>query len=155
MPLIYGRSDPTDDPAPFDLSSAVPDVVVTMMGGNDYSMGIPADNGAPTQNEFTGAYRAFVVGTLRASYPNAHLFLTVSPSVSDADRNARTIITNTVQTIASERNAAGDSRVYAFLPAVAQASELTACNGHGTPAFHERVANELAAQIVAKVPGWL
>jgi hypothetical protein len=30
---------------------------------------------------------------------------------------------------------------------------MTACNGHGTPAWQQRVAEEIAAEIHAKV-GW-
>jgi hypothetical protein len=159
MPIVFGRVDPLDPAAPFALATWIPDVVVIMLGGNDFSLGQPADNGAPSETQFTNAYRDFVVGVLRSSYPNAHLFLTLSPSVRDVDRNARTIITSAITTIASERAAASDLRVHAFVPTeslpIGQTTELDGCDGHGTPAFHQRVAGELAAQITTKVAGWL
>ena len=157
FPSLYGLANPVDFSSTFALGSLVPDVVVMMIGGNDFSMGLPTDNGAPTETEFTNAYRTFVVSTLRANYPQAHLFLTLSPSVRNADRNARTIITNAITTIANERAAAQDTRVHAFVPTESPPSgpgtELAGCNGHGTPAFHQRVANEIAVQITLRV-GW-
>jgi len=58
-----------------------------------------------------------------------------------------------VKAVAAERNAAGDARVYAFEPKPSDASEHTGCEGHGNPQYHQRVANELAAEIRARV-GW-
>jgi len=44
--------------------------------------------------------------------------------------------------------------MHAFLAKLFTWEEVTACNGHGTPAWHQRVAGELAAEIRAKV-GWV
>lgn len=87
---------------------------------------------------------------------NIWRFLTVSPSTSDAEppgRNLRSNILTTTTTVARERADANDERVHSFAPTVATTSELTACNGHGTPEFHERVARELA-DLVRQKTGW-
>ncbi|HVH48081.1 MAG TPA: GDSL-type esterase/lipase family protein [Labilithrix sp.] len=157
MPVIFPLANPVDLTSTYDFAWK-PDVVIVMMGGNDFSEGQPDEsngNGPATPSEFTAAYRTFV-GTLRGHYPNAHVFLSVSPSVGDVDppgRLPRTNITNTTITIAKERNDANDSKVYAFAPTVAPPLELTACNGHGTPAFHARVAGEFAT-VVKQKTGW-
>ena len=158
MPLLFPLANPVDFTSTYDFAWK-PDVVILMIGGNDFAEGQPdeADGKGPaTPTEFTDAYRTFAQ-TLRTSYPDAHLFLTVSPSVKDEDapagRNPRTNISATVTTVTNERNAANDTKVYAFSPTVSPPSELTACNGHGSPAFHVRVAAELEA-IVKEKTGW-
>jgi lysophospholipase L1-like esterase len=157
LPLLFPRTNPIDPTSTHDFVWK-PDVVVVMIGGNDFAVGEPDENdgkGPATAAEFLSAYRTFV-GTLRGHYPLAHLFLTVSPSVSDDDppgRSTRTNISNAVTTLAAEANGKSDARVYAFAPNVALAEELTACGGHGSPVFHTRVAGELAV-IVKQKTGW-
>lgn len=158
LPVLFFRSNPVDTTAAWDFSAWQPDVVIMMMGGNDFSIGQPNENGSngpTTPAEFTEGYRKFV-HVVRSKYPNAHLFLSVSPSVSDAEppgRNARTNILRTTQAIAAELNDADDTKVYAFAPEEASKSELTGCNGHGTPEFHVRVAGEYAS-ILRDKTGW-
>ena len=48
---------------------------------------------------------------------------------------------------------AGDAKVSWFAPTVGPKSELVACMGHGTPAWHQRVAGEIAAFVKPKI-GW-
>ena len=43
--------------------------------------------------------------------------------------------------------------MYTFNPTIAPKEELTGCNGHGTPAFHDRVAAEYAT-ILKQKTGW-
>lgn len=158
MPRIFPRANAVDVTSTYDFAWQ-PDIVIVMIGGNDFSEGQPDEldgRGPATPTEFTEAYRAFVK-TLREKYPAAHLLLTVSPSVRDEDapagRNPRTNIQRTVTTVTDERNAANDARVYTFAPALAPLSELTACNGHGTPELHARVAAELET-VVREKTGW-
>src|SRR5690606_28313656 len=86
MPMLYGRSNPIDPTSSFDLTSWTPDVVVVMLGGNDFSIGQPDESapgsGPPTLAEFTSDYRSFV-SQLRGHYPSAYILLTISPSVTD------------------------------------------------------------------------
>lgn len=155
MPLIYDRALPDDGTSAWDSSRFMIDVVIIMLGGNDFALGEPVDEGPATLAEFTTAYSAFVAA-LRQKYPAAHLFLTVPPPLSDLDppgRNTRTNVVAGVQAVAAQRNAEGDAKVYTFEPGFGDWSEHTGCEGHGGPQFHQRVAAELGAQITARV-GW-
>ncbi|MBX3189128.1 MAG: hypothetical protein KF819_19050 [Labilithrix sp.] len=155
FPIIYPRTLPNDATSDYDFSLFVPDVVVIMIGGNDFDIGQPSDDGPSPPEEFTEAYRR-LVAFIRESAPDAHVFLAASPSVTDAqppDRQSRTHVVSAIDTVAAERSRAGDARVYVASPGLAPPSELTGCEGHGNPAFHERVANELAASIRSRT-GW-
>lgn len=155
MPMLFPRTLPTDPNSAWDFSTYVPDVVIIMMGGNDFAVGQPADTGPATLAQFTDAYDAFVV-TVRQKYPAAHVFLVTSPSVSDEqppDRYSRTNVMAGIDGVVSRRHGAGDTKVYSATPPVAAPSELTGCEGHGSPQFHQRVANDLAPLIRAKT-GW-
>lgn len=151
MPILFPRALPNDPSSTWDFGSFIPDVVVIMMGGNDFALGQPVDRGPATLEEFTDAYEAFTV-TLRDRYANAQLFLVTSPSVSDAEpagRNTRTNVLAGIGEVVARRKRAGDAKVHAVEPPVAPRSELTGCNGHGSPEFHRRVANDLAPVIRA------
>ncbi len=158
MPVLYPRANPIDPSSAADPSAWVPDAIVIMIGGNDFDVGQPDENdgnGPATEEEFTQAYRDFVA-TLRTTHPQTFLLLTVSPSVTDAQppgREARTHVLSAIQNVTAERSALGDTKIATFEPALATASELTACNGHGNPAFHTRVAGELAVVLRSKL-GW-
>lgn len=155
MPLLFPRVIPSDPTSTWDFSAFVPDVVVTMLGGNDFEIGQPADEGPATMTEFTAAYAAFVA-SLRERYPDAHLLLTVSPTISDAQpegRRTRSSVIQGVTEVSKRRNAEGDAKVVAFEPGVATAAERAGCEGHGDAQFHDRVAQEIAAQIRTKT-GW-
>jgi lysophospholipase L1-like esterase len=157
MPMLFSLANPVDEQSEYDFSWE-PDVVIVMIGGNDFAEGQPNeddDKGPATVDEFTAAYRSFV-STVRGHYPDAHIVLSVSPSVSDLepkDRNTRTNVTNATLTVARERSDAGDTKVYAFAPTPATSEELIACDGHGTPEFHARVAAEYAPFVRDKT-GW-
>lgn len=155
MPIIYGRANPVDVSSVFDFTKFVPDVIVVMLGGNDFAIGQGFDNGPTPAAEFAQATADFVA-TLRSHAPLAHIFLALSPSVSDdapLGNQSRTSVKGSFETVAVQKAAAGDKRVYSLAPPVAAPSELTACNGHGTAAYHDRVAQQLAVAIKAKT-GW-
>ncbi|MBX3198610.1 MAG: hypothetical protein KF894_10790 [Labilithrix sp.] len=155
MPVLFPRAVPTIAGSAWDFTAYVPDVVVIMIGGNDFAIGQPEDDGPPTLAQFTDAYDAFV-RTVRQHYPDAHVFLATSPSVSDAEppeRHSRTNVMTGIASVVARRNDAGDARVYAATPPIAHASELTGCEGHGSPEFHERVAHDLTPLIREKT-GW-
>lgn len=155
MPIIYSRANPVDPTSVWDFTRFVPDVIVVMMGGNDFAIGQPVDDGPAPLAEVIAAVRGMVV-SFRASSPQAHVFLALSPSVSDAappTTMSRTNLKNAFDGIASERAAAGDARVYSVAPPVAADSELTGCDGHGSPAYHQRVAQQLAVMVKSHT-GW-
>lgn len=155
MPVVYARANPLFSTSKFDFSTFVPDVFVMMMGGNDFAFGQPVDNGPTPLPEFTQATRDLVT-VFRSRSAQAQIFLALSPSVSDdalEGRASRTNLQTAFDTVAAERQAAGDTRVFSVAPPVAVPSELTGCNGHGTPAYHARVAAQLNTMIKAKT-GW-
>ncbi len=155
LPVLFDRTLPVYTRAPWDFSRWTADVVVIMAGGNDFAIGQPVDMGPATLEEFTSAYSGFVT-KIRKVYPQAHVVLTVSPSTDDDNppgRYTRTNILAGVKAVTSEKNASGDAKVYWFAPTVGPKSELSACMGHGSPEWHERVAAEIAAFIAPKV-GW-
>jgi hypothetical protein len=155
MPIIFLRADPLDPKSTWDFTSFIPDVVVVMMGGNDFAIGQPYDEGPATLADFTEAYAAFVA-LLRQRYESAQIFLVTSASVSDAQppgRNTRTNVVTGITDVLSRRVSAGDDKVHGVMPRVAQPSELTGCNGHGGPELHQRLADELA-EVVRSRTSW-
>lgn len=156
LPMMFVRTLPIEDKsATWSFADWKADVVVVMAGGNDFAIRQPVDTGAATVEQFTEAYRGLVT-KIRTEYPNAHLVLTVSPTTDDNEpvgSNTRTKITTGAQTIATERNAQGDAKVYFFAPNKAPKSEMTGCFGHGSPEMHQRVAKELETFIKPKL-GW-
>jgi hypothetical protein len=136
----YNRSDPNPeiayDPPLFDLTSWIPDVIVMTQGSCDSDTA-----------EWRAAYKEFIVNVLRKRGPETHIFMGI---VSAGMRDSVTSIANE---IIAERAPLGDHRLYAFLAKPFTWEEVTACNGHGTPAWHQRVAGEIGALIHDKV-GW-
>ena len=136
----YPRANPDparqNDPPLFDLASWVPDVIVLVQG--------TVDNGIA---DFRNVYRDFVVKQLRARAPDAHLFLVVPGYV------ARDRWIDVVNSVARERNDAGDLRVYPVIPGVEEPHEMTGCGYHGAPEYHQRIAREIGEVVAAKT-GW-
>ncbi len=130
-------------------------VVVVMIGGNDFDVGLPSDTGPAPLAGFEKNLGE-LVARMRQEYAAAHVVLAVSPSVSDAypvGRKVRTNVKAGMSAVAAARAAAGDARVTTFEPGLATAGELTGCDGHGNDAFHGRVAAELA-QVIRDKTGW-
>jgi hypothetical protein len=98
-------------------------------------------------SNFETVYRNFVVDQLRARAPNAHIFLIVPGRVQ------RDKMLATVQYVEQERHAAGDLNVHVVVPTEEQPHEMTGCGYHGSPAYHQRVADEIGAVMAEKL-GW-
>lgn len=145
-PLIdyYPRTNPDPEIAHsaqlFDMKSWVPDVILLTQGSVDAGSG--ADDG-----ELRKAYRKFVVETLRPRAPNAHIFMCV------LGKGGRGTIDDVGRQIIEERAAVGDEKMHVVVAKLYDSEEMTACNSHGNPAWHERIARELGAEIESKV-GW-
>lgn len=155
LPTLFLRTTPVEPKSSWDFSSWQPHAVVVMAGGNDFAIGKPVDQGPATLAEFTAAYLAFAE-KLRQVYPSALLVLAVSPSVSDEHPEGRFTRTNVVagvHAVVAARRAAGDTRIEELAPRVSAPEEMTGCMGHGSPAFHQRVAAELAAFLRPRL-GW-
>jgi hypothetical protein len=137
----YARADPNpqianSNPPLFDLKSWIPDVIVMTQGSGD-------DGSA----EFRATYRDFVINTLRARGPDTHIFMGI---VSAGNRQG---VADAAAGIIAERAAVGDHKMHRLDVKPFTWDEVTACMGHGTPAWQQRVANEIAVQIRAAV-GW-
>jgi hypothetical protein len=136
----YDRADPNPQIAKsaplFDLKSWIPDVIIMTQGSGD--------GGGP---EFRSAYRDFVINRLRARGPNTHIWMGI---VSAGNREA---VASISRSIVAERAAVGDNKMHAFMAPLFTWEEVTACNGHGTPAWHQRIAEQLAAEIRTSL-GW-
>ncbi|AKU96386.1 Acetylxylan esterase [Labilithrix luteola] len=85
---LYKRSeaqaDPVDTKSTYVLSSFIPKVIVSMIGGLDFAVGLPNDDGPEPVSDFASAYSEFVA-TLRKNYPHAEILCVVSPSAVDVD----------------------------------------------------------------------
>jgi len=150
MPKIFGRANPLVPTSTFAFSSFVPDVVVVMLGGLDFAAGQPTDDGPTPHVEFVAAY-AQLLATVRSAYAGTQIFAVVSPSAVDYDgRPIRTSLVSGVTAAVAQRRAAGDAQVTLVMPPLATSSELTGCGGHGNPAFHERLAQDLATSVRSK-----
>jgi hypothetical protein len=153
--VLYPRADPNDPNSVWEFSQWTPDVVVVSIGGNDYNIGLPEDNGGAPLDKFTGAARDFTT-FVRQKYPQAHIFLMAYAVLTDTDppgRMRRTNVETALKTVRDEHNKAGDMRVYFTAPPQYDPAELTACDGHGGPEYHERIAKFMADDIASKV-GW-
>ena len=137
----YPRANPNpamahSNPQLFDLQSWVPDAIFLAQGTVDHGLG-----------NFRQVYRDFVVNQLRARAPNAHIFLVVPGSI------ARQLWIDTVTSVSKERAAVGDMKVHAVIPNTEKPEEMTGCGYHGSPEYHQRIADEIAAVVVEKT-GW-
>lgn len=145
-PLVdyYPRTNPDPQIAKsaqrFDLASWVPDVIVLTQGSVDAGAG--ADDG-----ELRRAYRRFVLETLRPRAPDAHIFMCV------LGKGGRGTIDAVARQVIEERAATGDDKLHVFVAKLYDSAEMTACNSHGNPAWHRRIAEELGAEI-ARATGW-
>jgi lysophospholipase L1-like esterase len=149
MPIIFPRANPIDTQSSWDSHAYVPQLVLVTIGGNDFAIGQPVDEGPATPEDFTNTYDAFVV-MLRARYPEAEILLIASASLSDSEppgRNTRTNVVAGIAQVLSRRQAAGDTHVDSFAPNLASASELTGCDSHGNPALHQRIAVEVGVRV--------
>ncbi|MCL2723257.1 MAG: GDSL-type esterase/lipase family protein [Polyangiaceae bacterium] len=155
IPIIYPRNNPLDATSIYDFTTYTPDVVIMMFGSNDFAIGEPYDNGPTPYDQYLAALDTFV-GAVRTHYPEALLLYAMSPSVTDDSppgRATRTNMLNAITAVQTERAAAGDARLLIADPPLASPDEVTGCQGHGTPAFHARVADALAT-ILAGELGW-
>lgn len=145
-PLVdyYPRSNPDPEIAKsaqlYDLKAWVPDVIVLTQGSVDFGSGVDGD-------EFRRAYRRFVLETLRPRAPDAHIFMCV------LGKGGRGAIDDIGRGLVAERAAVGDDKLHVFVAKPYEAEEMTACNSHGNPAWHHRIADELGAEI-ARAVGW-
>ena len=129
-PQFYERAAPDDATPLWDHQSYVPDAIGICLGTNDFSQGIPDENG------FTAAFVEFVE-KIRRDAPAAHIFLMDSPIVTDGDVPKRTVlgayIDEIVRRLGSPLVSHAAVSHYAGRPS----------NGHPIAEDHIGIANEL------------
>jgi hypothetical protein len=164
FPFIYQRVGISAFTAgqPTKLWSAAdytPDVVWMALGGNDY--GDDDDSNAPdppAAGVFQTKYDE-LVATVRTQHPNAHIFCSVAPSLSDAfptGYNTYTSVKTAAQSAVATRVGAGDTKIYFFeftRSVFGAGGDTTACDGHVNIAKHRAMADEAKAVIKLKT-GW-
>lgn len=153
--VVYPRANPVDPESRWDFSTWTPDVVVIALGGNDYNLGMPEDTGPAPLEGVTAKVRE-LTQTVRMNHPAAQIFLMAYAVLTDAypeGRLRRTNIETALKSVRDEHRAAGDPRVTFVAPAQYDPAELTGCDGHGGPSYHQRVAAFLAGEIAART-GW-
>lgn len=148
---LYGRSLPEDVASVWSFARYTPDVVVSVLGGTDYS---PPTAANPTL--FAQKYDA-LVGRIRTNYPLAQIILAVGPQLSDdfpVGFNTRSNVKNTMMGIVNARTGTGDTRIHFFeFAASTDASLVTACYYHANATFHEQMATAFLPFVKAKT-GW-
>ncbi|XXT16079.1 SGNH/GDSL hydrolase family protein [Sorangium sp. So ce429] len=154
MPEIYGRTI-ADEPEPaWDFSSWVPQVVVINLGTNDFSINVPGD--AAFREPFTNAY-AGLVETVRENYPEAFIFCTIGPMLSDSYPEGAEALTRArsyIGKVVEDRAASGDDRVrlLEFPPHNAEQDGL-GCDYHPSKKTNEKMAAQLSEAIIDEL-GW-
>jgi Carbohydrate esterase 2 N-terminal len=146
FPLLFERTLPNDPASRWTPSKFIPDAFVLVPSNLDIDLSDAALN---------AAYENFIL-KVRAAYPSAHLFLTVSAySTDDYPANAmtRTRLVQMTSAIAARRAAAGDAKVYANAMTVYTDAQLTGCAYHPGPALHMQMAGELEGFIRTRL-GW-
>lgn len=155
MPEIYGRTVPNQQAPAWDFSSWVPHVVVINLGTNDFSVD-RNNKGVNPGEAFRAAYAA-LVETVRTNYPDAVIFCTVGPMLSDtypegtmALSTARSYINRVVE----DRKRGGDDKVrFLEFPQQDGAANGLGCDWHPSAKTHQLMAQQLAEAISAEL-GW-
>jgi lysophospholipase L1-like esterase len=141
MPERYLRTIANQDGSSWDFARYTPGAVVVHLGTNDFAQGDP---GQP----FVDAYLTFVTG-VRGRYPDARLYLTVSPMLGG---DKRTKITEYLNTVKSTRAQQGDQNIAILTFAQPAAADGWGC-GHPNAATHQIMA-DLLTQTLKTDLGW-
>ncbi|WP_437730912.1 SGNH/GDSL hydrolase family protein [Sorangium sp. So ce1335] len=153
MPEIYGRTIADEAQPAWDFSSWVPQVVVINLGTNDFSINVPGD--AQFREPFTSGY-ADLVETVREKYPEAFIFCTIGPMLSDGYPEGAQALTRArayIGQVVEDRNADGDDRVRLLeFPAHSEANGY-GCDWHPSARTNELMADQLAEAISEEL-GW-
>lgn len=123
-------ADPTS-PVMWDHGNYTPDLILSAIGTNDFSQGIP------DRENYVSTYVAFIQRLLEL-HPRAHIVLTEGAILSGEKKAALTLyLTEVKQRIASSQLHLVPSNHYPG----------DACDAHPTKAQHEAMAKDLAPQL--------
>ncbi|CAN95885.1 hypothetical endo-1,4-beta-glucanase [Sorangium cellulosum So ce56] len=148
MPEIYGRTIADEEQPAWDFSSWVPQVVVINLGTNDFSINVPGD--AQFRGPFTEAY-AGLVETVRTNYPEAFIFCTIGPMLSDSYPEGAEALSRArdyIGQVVEDRTADGDDRVrFLEFPPHAKDTDGLGCDWHPSAKKNRDMAQQLAEAI--------
>lgn len=142
---LYDRTLPGNPDELWDFTKApVPDVVVMLLGTNDFFLGIPDKLG------FETAYAQLVV-KVRQHYPMAHVFIALPPMLSDAAADlprsaAREMLNDVVNAFARK----GDARIYYMEFLDQGVRNGMGCDFHPNIKTHSIMAEQLTGAIQSK-----
>jgi len=119
-----------------------PQAVVINLGTNDISN----NKGDPGQ-AFRDTYAA-LLATVRANYPHTYIICIIGPLLSGSDLGT---IRGHIKAAVDTRVAAGDKKVEFFDQIVAQTSDKYACQYHPNVAENMIMADQLTAELQAKL----
>ena len=145
-PILYPRGLPDSAASVWPFLLEIPDAVVMSLGGVDF------DGLSTAPPGFQVAYDT-LVGTVRAHYPTAAIWLTVWSQILDVPVATRTAMTSTLQAIVSARAAAGDGNVFLYVFPEAVPADETGCEGHASLAHEQAMAALMTAEIDQRL-GW-
>jgi len=148
MPVRFMRSLADDPTSAWGFRAMAPDVVVVNLGGNDFAKGDP---GAAFQQ----AYVAFLK-VLRTLYPDATIVCALSSMLTDnypAGANSRTKAAEYIRGAVSQRQLAGDGRIFYFVFDEQRPADGFGADYHPSKATHRRMAAELVTALRSRI-GW-
>jgi lysophospholipase L1-like esterase len=156
FPDIFLRTA-SESPTPlWDFTTLPVDVVVIMLGGNDYDQPTAGTNDEPDFATFEKGY-AKLMATARQKYPKALLVSVLSPTQNDdypVGFDARTNEKKAFEQAVNDRKASGDSAVlFVEVSRADDNTELTACEFHPNELLHTRIATTITAAIRQPL-GW-
>lgn len=130
-----------------------PQVVVVNLGTNDYTRDLNQDSVADGLDvpAFKKGYKAFLQ-VVRQRRPDAHIFVTVSPMLSDTFpfTGARSNMRDTFGEIVSELNAEGDKKIYRMEFVEMGTRYGLGCDYHPNVEVHRIMTDQLVGAIRSK-----
>ena len=143
LPMVYTRALTNDATPVWDFRTQAQAVLVNL-GTNDISNN-KGDPGTPWETAYAG-----LLQTVRSKYPDALIVCIIGPLLSGTDL---TTIQGHIKNVVNARVAAGDRNVELFDKIAAQSSDKYACQYHPNVAENQIMADQIAAELRAKL-GW-
>jgi hypothetical protein len=128
----------------WDFSKWVPDLVVIVLGWNDFSSSSPDESRYPDDTMYIGDYHKFIAG-IRSHYPDAAVLCVAT--------HIRNLVEYVKRVVTEENTSLQHPRVYFAEYPLDASLELTGCNGHPSQNDQRIIAGVLADTIKKRL-GW-